>query len=361
MPKTWRLPPLVPVIRSVIAGRDVNLATSIKNFGRQNRMRQPVELLVDGRRIEQKFVDVPAGQEIALNFVHRFETPGDHALEIRAAGDALEEDNHRFLAVNVRQEIRVLCIDGRPSGQTFRGAADYLVEALAPQGNDSRQIAIKPEVAAESALVERELAPYDCVFICNVAQFTPHEVRLLHNYLQSGGNVVFFLGDQVLPERYNSEMAGETTSGREGRAGEGRILPARLGSGNRPAATPPRSARVSASDFTGLSRPGRNRAFTTPVFKYFKLQVPKNSSARVVLAAASGDPLVVEEKIERGHVILLATSADTSWTAMPLWPSFLPLVQEILAFCLGGNAKARNLEVGDPIAAPRLQPRPTCP
>ena len=61
---------------------------------------------------------------------------------------------------------------------------------------------------------------------------------------------------------------------------------------------------------------------------------------------------MVEEKIERGHVILLATSADTSWTAMPLWPSFLPLVQEILAFCLGGNAKERNLEVGDPIAAP---------
>jgi hypothetical protein len=99
---------------------------------------------------------------------------------------------------------------------------------------------------------------------------------------------------------------------------------------------------------------GRGEAglLTTPVFKYFKMQVPKNSSARVVLAATSGDPLVVEEKIERGHVILLATSADTSWTAMPLWPSFLPLVQEILAFCLGGDAKPRNLEVGDTIAAP---------
>ena len=177
-----------------------------------------MELLVDGRRIEQKFVDVPAGQEIALNFVHRFETPGDHALEIRAAGDALEEDNHRFLVVNVRQEIRVLCIDGRPRGQTFRGTTDYLVEALAPQGNDSRQIAIKPEVAAESALVE-EPAPYDCVCICNVAQFTPHEVRLLHNYLQSGGNVVFFLGDQVLPERYTPGRRNNKRQREQGRGG----------------------------------------------------------------------------------------------------------------------------------------------
>jgi len=60
---------------------------------------------------------------------------------------------------------------------------------------------------------------------------------------------------------------------------------------------------------------------------------------------------LVEESIERGHVILSATSADATWTAMPLWPSFLPLVQEILAFCLGGNARGRNLDVGDPIAA----------
>ncbi|MGA2797605.1 MAG: VWA domain-containing protein [Thermoguttaceae bacterium] len=336
----------------IIAGRDVNLSASIKNFGRQTRTRQLVELLVDGRRIEQKFVDVPAGQEIVLNFNYRFETPGDHALEIRAAGDALDEDNHRFLALNVRQEIRVLCIDGRPRGQTFRGAADYLVEALAPQGDDSRQIAIKPEVTAESALVERELAPYDCVFICNVAQFTPHEVRLLHNYLQSGGSVVFFLGDQVLPERYNTALAGETTTSKEGRAGEGRILPARLGT-----LIDQPQLRL---DPLGFRHPileafrgrGETALLTTPVFKYFKLQVPKNSTARVVLATASGDPLVVEEKIERGHVILSATTADTSWTAMPLWPSFLPLVQEILAFCLGSSAKGHNLEVGDPIAAP---------
>ena len=98
---------------------------------------------------------------------------------------------------------------------------------------------------------------------------------------------------------------------------------------------------------------GRETALlTAPVFKYFKLQLPKNSSARVVLATAGGDPLIVEEKIDRGRVILLATSADTSWTAMPLWPGFVPLVQEILAFCLEGNAKPRNLDVGDPIAAP---------
>jgi len=335
----------------VIAGRDVNIQTSIDNFGRQTRAHQPVELLIDGRRIEQKFVDLPAGGAVSLEFIHRFETPGDHAVEICAAGDALEVDNHRYLAVGVRQEIRVLCIDGRPSGERFRGAADYLAEALSPKTKDSDQSAIKPEIATESALVERELARYDCVFICNVAQFTSHEVRLLRNYLQSGGNVVFFLGDQVLAERYNRELIGGTADGQQGRAGQGSILPARLLN-----VIEEPQLRLDPLGFRHpIVQPFRGRGetglLTTPVFKYFKLQPPKDSSAQVVLAAANGDPLIVEERIERGRVILVATSADASWTAMPLWPSFLPLVREILSFCLDGEIKLRNVEVGEPIAA----------
>jgi hypothetical protein len=336
----------------VIAGRNLNIQTAIKNFDRQKRTRQPVELLVDGRRIEQKFVDVPAGGEIFVEFSHSFETPGNHIVEIRASGDALEVDNHRYLAVNVRQEIRVLCIDGRPSGERFHGAADYLAKALAPQGKDAEQCSIHSDITTESALVERELTRYDCVFICNVAQFTSHEVRLLHNYLHSGGNVVFFLGDQVLPERYNREMGGETkSSGKQGRAGEGRILPAKLGeviAEPQLRLDPLAFRHPIVQAFRGRGETG---LLTTPVFKYFKLLPPKDSSAHVVLATGNGDPLVVEQQIERGHVILAATSADTSWTAMPLWPSFLPLVHEILSFCLGGDAKQYNLDVGEPITA----------
>ncbi len=186
-----------------------------------------MELLIDGRHIEEKFIEIPAAEEIPLDFVQRFETPGDHAAEVHAPGDALEVDNHRFLAVTVRQEIRVLCIDGRPSGKRFGGAADYLAEALSAQAGESAPV-IQSEVAAESALTEREPARYDCVFLCNVAQFTSREAHLLRCYLQSGGNVVIFLGDQVLAERYNQELADGITNQRSGRAGEGRILPARL-------------------------------------------------------------------------------------------------------------------------------------
>jgi hypothetical protein len=90
---------------------------------------------------------------------------------------------------------------------------------------------------------------------------------------------------------------------------------------------------------------------TTPVFKHFQIITPKDSSARTVLALGNGDPLLIEQSVHRGRVLLLATSAELAWTALPLWPSFVPLVQEIVARCAVGPAEQRNVTAGDTVAA----------
>ena len=120
--------------------------------------------------------------------------------EVRLAGDLLDVDNHRYLSLPVRTHLRVLCVNGKPAGGAFQGATDYLMVALAPQGETFDGAAIHPEVAPESALTELELSQFDCVFLANVGQFTGNEARVLASYLEQGGGVVFFLGDQVRPE-----------------------------------------------------------------------------------------------------------------------------------------------------------------
>ena len=59
---------------------------------------------------------------------------------------------------------------------------------------------------ARSALLDRNLGGFDCVFLCNVAQFTADEARAMDNYLRGGGSLVFFLGDSVLADRYQREL-----------------------------------------------------------------------------------------------------------------------------------------------------------
>ncbi len=95
---------------------------------------------------------------------------------------------------------------------------------------------------------------------------------------------------------------------------------------------------------------GEKALLTTPVFQYYKLEIPQDSAARKVLSLGNGDPLVVEEAIARGRVVLIGTSAEVAWSGFPLWPSFVPLVQEMLSYLVAGETVKRNLTVGEPIA-----------
>jgi len=315
----------------------VQFEVQVRSFAARAQRRQ-LELMVDGRRVGRQPIELAPGGQAAAAFSHAFDAPGEHAVEARLDPDPLEIDDRRYLALAVEEAVRVLCVDGRPSGRAGEGAAYYLRRALAPDPQHASLWAVRPEVVAGSDLVERDLTAYPCVFLCNVAQFTPGEVHVMEDYLGGGGSLIVFLGDRVLPERYNRLLSTDGSS-------RG-FLPARLGPIVEQAQyrldpleyRHPAMAAFRGQEHTGL--------LTTPVAKYFRLEIPKDSKARPVVALADGDPLIVEQPVGRGRVVLVATSADASWTEMPRWPSYVPLVHELLAYCLGGRQLQKNVTVG---------------
>lgn len=349
----------------VIVGGDVAFEAQIRNFGQQPQNHHLVECFVDGRRVKEAYVDVAPGEQTPLSFTYRFETPGDHALEVRLGPDLLDVDNHRWLSQPVKPYLRVLCVNGKPAGGGLSGATDYLVPALNPDEDVAHGGLVRPEVVAESGLAERDLARYDCVFLCNIGQFTGNEARLLDGYLRQGGGLVIFLGDRTQPDRYNQVLGFDLAKGREaaGAADEAagdadaspRVLPAVVAE-----AVPEGQYRFDPLDYrhplVGVFQ-GREQAglLTTPIYKYFRLQVPTHSRARVALAFEGGDPAIVEEARHRGRVILVATdgslssldpASKTPWTAWPAWPSYLPLVQEMLSLAVSGEQTQRDVLVG---------------
>jgi hypothetical protein len=323
----------------VTTAREVSLSAQIRNFGTQPKTHQLVELHVDGRRAAETYVDVPPGEELPLSFTHRFDAPGDHVVEVRLDADLLDIDNRRWLSIPVKDHVRVLCVNGKPGSGPMTGSTDYLALALNPDAGDAVAPGIvKSETIAESALVERDLTLYDCIFLCNVAQFTSREARLLEGVLKRGGGLIFFLGDQVLADRYNRELTGEQGT---------RILPAVLDeavSETRYHFDPLDYRHPLMKVFQGREQSG---LLTTPVYRYFRLAIDPDSKARVAA--------IVEEAIHQGRSILVATECSRSsidpvsnqpWTAMPAWPSFVPLVQELVALAVRGQMSERNVEVG---------------
>ena len=334
---------LRPLETYVTVARDTPLEVELHNFGRQARSRQPIELYVDGRRAGEARVDLPPDGSATTVINYRFDSPADHGIEVRAAGDALDVDNHRWLALPVVDHLRVLCINGKPVGGDFQGATDYLMVALAPNGPTDEQSLVRPEVATERALLETDLSRYDCLFLCNVAQFTPGEARLLDAYVRGGGGVILFLGDQVRPDNYNHLLA---------EAGPGvDLLAARLGE-----AMPERREEPYLFNALAYRHPivapfrGRDRAglLTAPTYKYIRLQPYEDT--KVALAFTTGDPAIVERQLGPGRTMVVATSADASWTGWPMWPSYVPVVQELVAAAVRGRLDERSLLVGQSLS-----------
>ena len=323
----------------VTIGREVSFAATLQQFGQQPRPACRVELLVDDVPVAQSTVDVPAGSEASVRFSHRFHTPGDHTVEVRAAGDQLTVDDRRWLVVPVRDEIRVLCVAGR------EGAAKYVADALNP--HPQAQSAIRPTIVSDGQLAEVELADFDCIFLCNVAQLVAAEADRLAQYVAAGGGVVFFLGDRVIPSTYNAFAPGGQKPS---------LLPARIGDTvNQPqfGIDPLDYRHPIVAPFRGRERAG---LLTTPLTRYFRLDTSQSSpEAQVAAATRSGDPLIVTAPVGRGRVAIVATDGSLSsidastgepWTLWPTWPSFLPIVRELLAYVGGDDRQAWEQMVG---------------
>jgi hypothetical protein len=158
-------------------------------------------------------------------------------------------------------------------------------------------------------------------------------------YLKHGGGLIWFLGDQVQADSYNRRLTGRSSEG-------AKLLPVTLGDLSAVGQyrfDPLNYQHPLLAAFRDQEQGG---LLTTLVTRYIKLEMPPDSAAKVALAFDSGDPAIVEEPIARGRSIVVATSADTTWSAMPLWPSFPPLVHEMLSLAVRGRAAERNVTVG---------------
>ncbi|TWT77501.1 hypothetical protein Pla123a_21620 [Posidoniimonas polymericola] len=322
---------------------------------------QLVDLVVDGVAVASQTARFSAGQTASVSFSHQIRTPGEHTLSVRLAEDRLVADNQRWLACRVEDNVRVLCVEGR------RGAAMYVASALNPTGdNDSP---IQPEVVSDAELAAIDLADYRCVFFCNVAQLSRNEAQRLESYVRGGGGAVFFLGDRVDADRYNDLLGPPAAATRTvtpvvfkpGDEQDGGLLPAEIG---RPVSSP--QFRLDPLEYTHpIVAPfrGRERAglITTPVSRFYQLILPNDAASQTALATTGGDPLLVTSEFGRGRVVLFATdgsltSVDPStgepWTAMPAWPSFLPIVRELLSFASTGGGGPPAVTVGEAIGGP---------
>jgi hypothetical protein len=383
----------------VTCGTGTQITATVQHYSKVARQHVRAQLLVGRARsaeadprfamalVQQTDVDLQLGQN-SVQFVHKFTTPGQYAIQIRLENDAIDLDDSRTAVIDVKKSLPVMVVNGKPAGDPYEGASEWLLDALNPFGPGAAPVnaPARPRVFTEAEFADpvlSDLANYECVYLCDVPRLTAAEAARLDVHLRRGGGLVVFLGPHVDVDAYNRILH---------RDGQG-ILPARLMSRKQAPGTsffnliadearfrePPLSAFVSEQDRAGL--------FSVRFHEYVRAQpaawartvlslVPeiragearnKGQLGRSGVARAGTpstvdqDPALVHGVRHRGQVVLFTSTANRDWTTWPVSPTFPAMMQEVLYLAASGRTGERATNVGETVEVPLDVAAPSLP
>ncbi|MDB4953846.1 MAG: hypothetical protein JWO36_1415 [Myxococcales bacterium] len=262
--------------------------------------------------------------------------PGTRATDasVSITGDALPIDDKRWVRSSLRDEVRVLLVDGDPRTVRHDDELFYLEAALRPGDREDSGTSVHAITAEELAGIDPksrgrapaiDLGDFDVVVLANVAALPPERVAILADWVRAGGGILVAPGDRVDPAAYDRTMLP--------------LLPQSL--------RDPIDTTWGASPDERDSRALRLVKWEAdhPIFTLFSADAPELADAkfykisllgpttatadRKVLARfTNGAAALVEASIGTGRILLFTSTLDRDWNDLPIHRGFLKLVQQ---------------------------------
>lgn len=127
--------------------------------------------------------------------------------------DGLAADNIRHAAVEVREKVPILVIDGEGSKGRQESKDTFFVRtAIISVPGASYEVVYGDELGggvATKALERSDLHQYPTIFLLNVRELTAKQLTNLENYVRDGGGAAFFMGPLVSAKLYNKALYRE--------------------------------------------------------------------------------------------------------------------------------------------------------
>ena len=295
-----------------VVGVRSHLEVMVSNFSDRSRTAL-VQLFLSGIKVDQKSIDLNAMGEGKIFFELFLDKKGWINGEVRLSRDNLPPDDSFYFPLKVREKIKILIIDGAPRASLKESESYYLVHALRP--DDSEESPFLPRVISEEELARTDTNLYEVIVWMNAARLQGSQ---LASILESGKPILFFLGDQVVPDEYNRIplFPWRIREMKEARIGR-----------------PERIAQVvDRSDFLKpFSGPGGESLRAASFHRYFTVE----GSLRSLLTFGNHDPLLVESEIGKSKILLFTSSGDLDWNDLPLKAAYLPLIQGMMKEAVG--------------------------
>ncbi len=309
--------------------------------------RGTIELAPGERRTKTFLAALPAGARVS-----------DASVSI--ADDALPVDNRRWVRASLRDQVRVLLVNGDPRTVRLDDELFYLEAALRPGDRDDSGTQLRVITAdalagilpqARGGASAIELAEIDVIVLANVAALPAELVAVLAQWVRAGGGILVAPGDRVDPAAYDRTMLPLLPQGLRD--------PIDTSWGSGPDDRDSRALRlvkweVDHPIFAPISKAG-TEITSARFFKISLLGPTTDTADRKVLARfTNGGAALVEASVGAGRTLLFTSTVDKDWNDLPLHPGFLPLMQQAVRHLARKHASfgSTNHLIGASVALP---------
>lgn len=316
--------------------RGVAFTAEVVNFG-DTPINKELSLTVADRVVARGAIGIPPRGHATKRFLATLPAGARVSnASVSIEGDALAIDDRRWVRASLRDQVRVLLVDGDPRTVRHDDEMFYVEAALRPgdredSGTQLRAITsedlagIEPKAKGTAAALD--LADFDVIVLANVPALSPERVAVLATWVAAGGGILVAPGDRVDPAAYDRSMLPllpqslrdpiDTTWGAQPEDRDSRALHLVKWEADHPI-------------FTPFSKDAPELADA----KFYKVSLlgPTTQTAdRQVLARfTNGAAALVEASIGQGRTLLYTSTLDRDWNDLPIHGGFLPLMQQAM-------------------------------
>ena len=274
-------------------------------------------LALNGRQIESKTVDVPLNGRATTEFAGLDAPYGMNRGEVRIdSGDTFSADDQYDFSVDRSDPLPVLFVRGREGRDLL-----YYRTAI----ESSRDAAFKLESASPAQAAAMPLSRYAFVVLSDVGDIPAALDQALRGYVRAGGSMFIAIGPAAAARRkVPISDAGIHDTRYNSRDG----------------------GRFETTVTLDTAHPATRRAGNWADVKFFRYFLVEPGTSRVLARLSDQTPVLIEQQIGEGRVLVFASTLDSISNDFPLHAGFVPFVDETAHYLARLDSSPANFTVG---------------
>ena len=329
----------------IAAGKPLMLEVVVQNTGNSPANGALASIYLDGSRVVQQTLDISSQGSTSFSPAVTPMKPGVLPGYVQLEDDVLDFDNRRHFAIHVPEKIRVT-LAGTEQATRFPGLA------LSAVGETGAGSSFSVERVEENRLSSLDVSRFDVLLACDIKDWSSIEADRLTQFVQGGGGIALFAGDQSDIPNLNTTLLrrlgvppveAPAEGGRDNRAED--LNEGFLSFGKVDLAHPLFGGLFEEKLLQRQRGPGIE---SPQILK--ALKISKGRTGNALIELSDGTPFLAEFQSGLGRVLMFAVDPGVSWSDFAIKGIYAPLLHRCAVYLAAGQTMQSDVVVGAPVA-----------